>query len=613
MSIWTSRAYQLENGLHSNGILLPPELGPFTDGFDSWGRPQFVNTETASHFFKNNLLAFDRAFLYEEQKAHPLFAFQRLMMQEAYRRQFLWIQMMRGGSKSYTIARFMLDYALMHEDVPTVITAPTFRQALLVFDYALDIIKRCARNENTSIRLQDELASDPVRNTTESMIRLRNGSSIRALPMGNGEKIRGVRGGLLVVDEFYQINEEMYQLHIKPFVGVKQGGQPSKIIHITTSAYQDCFAWKRLQQIAQEVREGNPAYGILDITLDDIKDSGFPLDMGMVEDSRKHDAPIVHQMTYYNLWPESSARWFEQKYIDLAQNSAHGVHIRHKPNPAYRYFVVVDLAASEHGDHTTVLVFEEHLDNEEPDLHCVWGYEAQGLDGGERAWLVHQMYETWNPEFIIYDAHAAIGKDLASELRKREIFVKGTLHKVTPLVHHDQFNLQGHYVLIPIAVKDTAIRLALEGPRGGVEIRSEADLKERLMTKTRDILIAGHLLGPASANEGDPDHPDEVVPYNGSDIEILDVIRDAYTQLGKIGLEKDKNGEQLRSDDGKLLFTKTQGLDGAMCLVYASVGYLRLAARFETQRATTRQTPIGEVDPQYEVQRSMERRQSITF
>jgi phage terminase large subunit-like protein len=177
-------------------------------------------------------------------------------MKAAMDHQFLWLQMMRGGSKTYILARFILNYALTVPGTPIVITAPTFRQALLLFDYMLEIIELNAKNENALVKVKEECAGEPKRNILESILRFKNGSSIRALPMGDGRKIRGIRGGVLIVDEFYQITEEMYEQHIKPFVSVIQGGRESKIIHSTTSWYQDCYAHERLMQIASEVKSG---------------------------------------------------------------------------------------------------------------------------------------------------------------------------------------------------------------------------------------------------------------------------------------------------------------------------------------------------------------------
>src|SRR5271165_3673652 len=240
------------------GVVLPESMRISSDGKFDTGRPEYLNLATATEFYKQNILAVDRAYLPEKNKKEPLYPFQRVMMNTMTAAEFVWIQIMRGGSKTSTLARWAIDHAQTVSEVGIIFTAPSFRQALLIYDECLRIIEAEDRNANTDLRILAEVYGDPKRNALESVIKFRNGTTIRALPMGDGTRIRGQRGGVLIIDEFYLITEEMYESHIKPFVGVKQGGRESKIIHATTSWYQDCFAYRRLMQIASEVKAGNP-------------------------------------------------------------------------------------------------------------------------------------------------------------------------------------------------------------------------------------------------------------------------------------------------------------------------------------------------------------------
>jgi len=560
------------------GILLPAHLG-FENGKDAFGRPQRINLSTVSEFYQNDILAVDRLLLPESTRKFNLFPFQRVAIKTCYDAQFTWLQMMRGGSKTYTLARFAIDYCNMVPGTPVVCTSASFRQALLLFDEALKIIDLETKNENSPIRIEYELRGEVKRNALESIIRFQNGSSLRALPMGDGSKIRGVRGGVLIIDEFYLINEEMYESHIKPFVGVKQGGRDSKIIHATTSYYQDCFAYKRLMQIASEVKRGNNNYAILDFNLKDLVDCGFPLDKAIWKDAAQHGDETQYVMTYFNIWPSSSSKWYEQRYIDEAQSRKHGVRIETEASGG-TYFIVVDVAASEKGDPTEVIVwrYEAPTPTEpKPVMKAVWAYKKKGMRPEQRAWLVHELFHKFHPEFVIYDAHGAVGKDLRYELSKKELLVDGSVREVTPLVHHDAFNLSGHHVLIPVSVSDKAVKTALLGPRDGSEVRGEAGLRYLLHTKTRDFLKSGNILAPSSASEGNEDD-DTVVSYDMTEIAALDVIREAFGQLCAIGPKKDKDGNEVLSQDGQLMFATRGGQhdDGAMCIVYGSIGLLRL-------------------------------------
>jgi hypothetical protein len=544
----------------------------FSDGFDLAGRPQVVNLQTVSKFYKHDILATDRLFLPETTRKMPLFNFQRIMYRELMLRQFLWIQMMRGGGKTSTVARMLLSYALMNAGVPIVLTGPSFRQSLLMFDEMIKILELEKKNANSPLQIYAELKSDPTRNTMGAVIQFKNGSTIKAIPMGDGSKVRGLRGGILVIDETYQITEEMYESHLKPFLAVKQGGMESKLIHITTSWYQDCFAWERLMSIASEVKAGNPAYGILDFNLDDLTDCGFPLSENIHKDARRHGNPMTYLMTYYNLWPSSSFRWYEQRVIDEALSMGHGVRVElQRPKDATSvYFAVVDLAASEKGDSTVILVFKY----EDGKAKCVYGKSGKGVGPNERAWLVHETRRRFGPAFVIYDSHGAIGSDLRDTLAKDKILVDGKVKHVEPLVHIDDFQLKGAKLLIPVNAKHPAVVRALTGmPRDG-RIEGEDGLNALMHTKARDLLWEGKLVGPSIEGATYEDGDD----YSGSEIEVTDTVREAFNQLAEVGLAKDQHGNQLYTKSQQLVFRTKSGAhdDGAMCIVYGTIGLLRL-------------------------------------
>lgn len=575
------------------GIILPSGMG-FQDGKDRHGRPQRVNLYTVSDYLAKDVLAFDRFMLPVETKKFPLFDFQRLIMQEAMQRQFLWLQLMRGGAKTYTIARFVLDYCLMNPGVPVVLTGPSFRQALLMFDEIVRIVERNDRDENAPVRVGSEIVGEVKRNTLESLVRFKNTSSVRAIPMGDGRKIRGLRGGLLVLDEFYQMTEELYESHVLPFVQIKQGGKESKVVHITTSWYQDCFAYRRLMQIASEVKAGNDAYGILDFNLEDLVTCGFPLSENIWKDARRHGNPTTFAMTYYNVWPSSAFRWYEQKVIDDAISAQHEVRVelqRDKKEKDVSYFAVIDLAASEKGDSTVTLVFRY----EHGKAKCIYGKSTKGLGPSQRAWEVHELHRKFNPDFVIYDSHGAIGVDLRNDLAKDKLIIDGAIRKVQPLVHHDDYHLRGEHILIPVSSKDTEVIKALTGmPRDG-RIEGEDGLNNLLHTKTRDLLWAGEIVGPSPLPTlVDGSKQAEDIEYSGSQTEVMDVIRTAFQQLADVGLSKDANGDQIRTKSGQLVFKTKPGAhdDGAMCIVYSSIGILRLIGNLPDQSR-----PRGEARP----------------
>jgi hypothetical protein len=442
-----------------------------------------------------------------------------------------------------------------------------------MFDEICKFLELEKRNNNSRVQAWVELKTDPTRNTMGAKIVFKNGSTIQALPMGDGSKIRGLRGGVLVIDEAYQMTQEMYESHILPFVLVEQGGMPPKVVYLTTSWYQDCFAWERLLQMASEVKAGNPAYGILNFDLEMLRESGFPLSKTVYRDARKHGDPVTYAMTFFNIWPSSGSRWYEQRLIDTALSTLHEVKVeleRPEKDENTKYFMIVDLAASDKGDSTFIQVVK--WDGNE--ARYVYAESGTGIGPHERAWKAHQVRKKFNPDFIIYDSHGAIGTDFRDLMARDKLLIDNKVKKVEPIVHIDDFHLRGARLLIPVSHKHPAVIRALTGmPKNGV-IDGEDGLNELLHTKCRDLLWEGTLIGPSLSKMT----YEEGEEFSGSEVEAGETVRTAFTQLAGIGLKKDLNGQIVKSKNGKLQFYTKSGShdDGAMCIVYSAIGILRL-------------------------------------
>lgn len=556
----------------TRGLVLPAEMG-FVDGFDKYNRPQHVNLLTVCDYYKQDIVAFDRLMLPETNRKMPPFNFQRVIMREFVERQFLWIQMMRAGGKTSTIGRAVLDYCLMNPGTPAILTGPSYRQALLMFDEICNILELEKRNHNGRVQAWVELKTDPTRNTIGAKIVFKNGSTIQALPMGDGSKIRGLRGGVLVIDEAYQMTQEMYESHILPFVLVEQGGMPPKVVYLTTSWYQDCFAWERLLQIASEVKAGNQSYGILNFDLEMLRESGFPLSKTVYRDARRHGDPVTYAMTFFNIWPSSGSRWYSQNSIDEALSAMHEVKVeleRPEKDESTKYFIIVDLAASDKGDSTFLTVVK--WDGEKATY--VYAKSGRGIGPHERAWLTHELRKKFKPEFIIYDQHGAIGTDFRDLMSREKLLIDNKVKKVEPIVHVDDYGLKGARLLVPVNHKHPFVIRALTGmPKGG-NIEGDDGMNELLHTKCRDLMAEGKLVGPSLSKMS----YEEGQNFDDSDIEAGETVRTAFTQLAGIGLKKDLNGKQMMTKNGKLVFYTKSGAhdDGAMTIVYSTIGILRL-------------------------------------
>jgi len=142
-----------------------------------------------------------------------LFPFQHMaikaMMESDY---FLGIWS-RGMSKSFSTGVFALLDAILNQGVQIGILSKSFRQSKMIFKKIEDIAKspkaaffsQCITRTS---KMNDEWVMEIGR------------SSIRALPLGDGEKLRGFRFQRMIIDELLLMPEKIYNEVIIPFLSV---------------------------------------------------------------------------------------------------------------------------------------------------------------------------------------------------------------------------------------------------------------------------------------------------------------------------------------------------------------------------------------------------------
>ena len=116
-------------------------------------------------------------------------------------------------SKSFSTAIFALLDAMLHQGVQIGILSKSFRQSKMIFKKIEEISKSpkatfFAQCITRTSKMNDEWVMEIGR------------SSIRALPLGDGEKLRGFRFQRMIIDELLLMPEKIYNEVIMPFLSV---------------------------------------------------------------------------------------------------------------------------------------------------------------------------------------------------------------------------------------------------------------------------------------------------------------------------------------------------------------------------------------------------------
>lgn len=142
------------------------------------------------------------------------------LIQEMWNHPFPMLIGSRGMSKTFMLAFYVMLKAFLRQGSKIVLTGAGFRQSKLLFEY-------CETIWSKADILRDVLGPTGVRGMKSGPTRgidkcemVIGDSIITALPIGNGEKIRGLRASTIIADEFDAIDTEIFETVIRGFAVV---------------------------------------------------------------------------------------------------------------------------------------------------------------------------------------------------------------------------------------------------------------------------------------------------------------------------------------------------------------------------------------------------------
>lgn len=154
----------------------------------------------------------EQTFKNQQGKPLKLQPFQMVMLNMLWHKKFPLILATRGAGKTFMLAVYSLLRAILVPGSKIVICGAGFRQAKLVFKYIEQLY-------NASPLIQETCKDRPKYGSDQAYLQV-GLSQITAIPIGDGEKIRGLRATVLIADEFASISEEIFDIVLKPFTAV---------------------------------------------------------------------------------------------------------------------------------------------------------------------------------------------------------------------------------------------------------------------------------------------------------------------------------------------------------------------------------------------------------
>lgn len=164
---------------------------------------------TLAKFLRSNI-----GFTTEIISGQKLYPFQEVILKGMLNKNFSLNVWGRGAGKTYLASVYCFLQCIFEPNTNILIAGPTFRTARFIFNYLEKIV-----DSKGAALLQQAFGVKAKRNDLfEWQI---NGGSIKAIPL-NGEKIRGFRANVLLLDEFLLLPEDLIKTVLMPFLVVPQ-------------------------------------------------------------------------------------------------------------------------------------------------------------------------------------------------------------------------------------------------------------------------------------------------------------------------------------------------------------------------------------------------------
>lgn len=148
-----------------------------------------------------------------------LYPFQELMLNSWMNCNFNLNIVSRGGAKSFQFGIFCAMYPLFYSDTRIVITSANFRSSRRIFEH----VEKMVDNPNATM-LRNCFSENPSHKNDQYLWKI-NGGSLVAVPLSNGDGLRGLRANVLGIDELLLLSEGVIEDILKPFLVAKQNQQ----------------------------------------------------------------------------------------------------------------------------------------------------------------------------------------------------------------------------------------------------------------------------------------------------------------------------------------------------------------------------------------------------
>lgn len=361
----------------------------------------------------------------------------------------------RGVSKSWTAAVYCILQCIFEPGTRIIVAGPTFRTARFIFNNIEKIVE--------SNDAQMLFSAMGVKNRRNDEFKWAiNGGEIIAIPL-SGEKVRGFRANILVIDEFLLMGEEIVERVLIPFLAVPQDLKrrkritakenqlieqglmtesertlfkyKSKLIGLSSASYKCEYLYRKFEDYCKliydpKMPETGERYFVSQLAYDAV-----PLDRidrSIINLAKSNEASSANfQREYCAQFLDGSDSYFSMNKMlacSVPDGDTPTLLIRGAPNKKYILAIDPNASNSETADHFAMCVIElDESDPTKPAGTIVHSYAEAGKDLKDHIRYYYYLLTNFNVEMIIIDHAGYQFIESANEselLREKKIDIK---------------------------------------------------------------------------------------------------------------------------------------------------------------------------------------------
>ena len=358
-----------------------------------------------------------------------LFPFQHMAIKAMFETDYFMGVWSRGMSKSFTTGIYAFLDAILNQGVEIGILAASFRQSKQIFKKIEDIAGK------PEARMLADCITKKSKSNDEWLMEIGR-SRIRALPLGDGSKLRGFRFHRIIIDEFLLMPERIYNEVIVPFLSVvenptqredlynletkliDQGKMKeeeryvwpnNKLIMLSSASYKFEYMYKLYSQFQDliENQTDNASRCIMQFSYDCAPKQLY--DQNLITQAKATMSQSQFEREFGALFTDDSSGYFKtSRMAACTVKDGDEPHVEIKGNSEDEYILAFDpsWSESESSDDFAMHVLKYHKDRGTSTL--VHSYAMSGTPLRDHIFYFHYLIKNFNIVAIVGDYNGGV-------------------------------------------------------------------------------------------------------------------------------------------------------------------------------------------------------------